>query len=67
LNFEAILKRSLKMRTIQERNRLSNVYRREADEINIGSPYRISEYIKLRLKGVSKEEAEKRVRNKKLQ
>jgi hypothetical protein len=55
------------MRTIQERNRLSNVYRREADEINIGSPYRISEYIKLRLKGVSKEEAEKRVRNKKLQ
>ena len=46
-----------------ERNRLSNQYRREADKHQIGSPYRINEYIALRLKGLTDEAAIKKVKS----
>ncbi len=48
----------------RERNRLANRYKKEADEFNIGSPYRIDEYIRYRLRGMSPETAIKKVRSK---
>lgn len=36
---------------IQERNRLANIYRKEAQRHGIASPYRQNEYINARLKG----------------
>jgi len=50
---------------LREQNRLSNVYKREADGYQIGSPSRISEYIQHRLKGKTPEQAIALVRNKK--
>lgn len=41
----------------RERNRLANIYRREADHHRIGSPFRINEYIKYRLQGMTQEKA----------
>jgi hypothetical protein len=48
--------------TMTERNHLANVYKGEADKFGIGSPYRISEYIKFRMRGLSQEQAIERVR-----
>ena len=42
------------MKDIKEQNALANKYRREANELGIGSPYRTNEYIDARLKGKSK-------------
>jgi hypothetical protein len=42
---------------IRERNRLSNVYRREASQVGIASPYRQSVYITARLRGLSPQKA----------
>ena len=38
---------------IPEKNRLHNQYRKEADLLKIGSPYRIDEYIRYRMRGLS--------------
>ena len=43
--------------SITEKNRLANVYRREADQHGIGSPYRIDEYIQYRLRGLTQGQA----------
>jgi hypothetical protein len=48
---------------IVEQNRSANVYKKEADKYGIGSPYRIHEYIKLRMKGVSPEKAIAKVKS----
>lgn len=45
------------MLSIQEQNRLANVYKKEADKHNIGSPYRIKVYVDARIKGLSEEKA----------
>jgi hypothetical protein len=51
--------------TIQEKNRLANIYRREAREMGQVSPFRQSLFIKSRIKGKTKEEALIISRNKK--
>lgn len=42
---------------VREKNRLANIYKREADIHKIGSPSRIDEYINYRMKGKSQDEA----------
>jgi hypothetical protein len=49
----------------REKNRLSNLFRKEADQLNIGSPYRIKEYIEYRIKGLSKEKAIEKTKSRK--
>jgi hypothetical protein len=48
---------------IRERNRLSNMYRREASQAGIGSPYRQSVYIAARLRGMCPQKAVEKAKN----
>lgn len=43
--------------SIPEQNRLANIYRREAQQHNIGSPFRQKLYIDARIKGCTPEAA----------
>lgn len=43
--------------SIQEQNRLANVYRREAQKLEIGSPFRQKLYIDARIAGKTEEAA----------
>ena len=52
------------MANIRDLNRLANVYRREANKLGIGSPYRIDEYIRFRMVGMSKAKAIEKVKSK---
>lgn len=45
------------MKDIREQNRLANLYRREATQLGIVSPFRQGEYINARLRGLSQEKA----------
>lgn len=50
------------MKDAREINRLVNEYRKEAEQLGIGSPYRINEYIRFRMLGLSKGKAIEKTR-----
>ena len=50
------------MKDIREQNAKVNSLRREADKHKIGSPYRIDEYIKYRMKGYSEKKALEKIK-----
>lgn len=47
---------------IIQKNKLANIYAKEAEKHKIGSPFRIGEYIKYRLKGYSEKKSLEKVK-----